>query len=410
MTSQVVMVVEDNAITRKAMRRCLEAESFCVVEAPDGETALARAATTHPALIMQDMHLPDIDGFELLERLRTLPGIAEIPIIAVTGDLPERGLGTAQFTDVLIKPVESWRLVRMIKALLLGELAEGRRPGARRRALVAEDDVVQRRILRLHLGNWGFDVTEASNGAEALRLALASPPDVVVSDLLMPEMDGLSLCLALRREPALAAVPLVLLSSHHIDEIDRAVTARSGVTAVVSRSQGMAELEKALSVILRPSALGSTPPPVRERSTREQVSQLVGQLQREADVREQLVESRAAVDALLPFFERFADLGSHHDVDGTDVDNTIDELLAGYLDASGAALGCAFLDTPALGLVLRSYLGYRGPIAADLPAFFGRLDLLDRALDHGTALELPFARAGGRRHRPVPPARRASRP
>jgi diguanylate cyclase (GGDEF)-like protein/PAS domain S-box-containing protein len=150
----------------------------------------------------------------------------------------------------------------------------------------------------------------------------------------------------------------------------------------------MAELEAALSATVRSVASGSTPPPVRSRSTREDVSHLVGQLKRQAEAREELVDSRAAVSALLPFFERFADLGSHRDVERPDVDKTIDELLAGYLDASGAALGCAFLHTPS-GLVLRSYLGYRGASAAELPSFFGRPDLLDRALARGTALELP---------------------
>jgi diguanylate cyclase (GGDEF)-like protein/PAS domain S-box-containing protein len=395
MTAPIVLVVEDNTITREAMRRCLEAAHLCVVEAPDGTTALAQAEAVQPALIMQDMHLPDMDGFELLERLRKLPGIARIPIVAITGDLPERGSSTAQFTDVLLKPIETARLLRVIKVLLLGEPAETGPTGVHRRALLAEDDPVQRKVLRLYLRQWGFEVTEAANGAEALRLAVASPPDVVVSDLLMPELDGLSLCLALRREAALATVPIILVSSHHIDEVDHSIAAHSGASAVVSRSHDMAELHEALNTTVRITASGSTPPPLRHRSTRENVSHLVAQLKREADVREQLVDSRAAVSALLPFFESFADLRTHRDGARADVDRTIDELLAGYLDASGAALGCAFLDTPPAGLILRSYLGYREPIAADLPSFFGRLDLLERALDRGTALEVPSPELGG---------------
>ena len=324
-------------------------------------------------------------------RLRSLPGLARVPVIAVTGDVLEQEPGAARFNDILIKPVESTRLLRVIKALLLDGAAEAEvtAPAARRRAVLAEDDLVQRKVMRLYLGQWGFEVTEASNGADAYRYALASPPDVVVSDLLMPGMDGISLCLALRQEPSLGAVPVVLVTSHHIDELDRSLASHSGATAVVPRSHDMAELKTALHAVLRTSAVGSTPPPVRRRSTRDNVSRLVGQLRREADVREELVNSRAAVSSLLPFFERFAELGAHDDVDQTDVDRTIDELLAGYLDASGAAVGCAFLHTPASGLVLRSHLGYRGPIVRDLSSFFGRLDLLERALDHGAVLEVP---------------------
>ncbi|MBA3499731.1 MAG: GGDEF domain-containing protein, partial [Deltaproteobacteria bacterium] len=66
-----------------------------------------------------------------------------------------------------------------------------------------------------------------------------------------------------------------------------------------------------------------------------------------------------------------------------------------YLDASGASLGCAFLRAPAAGLVLRSHLGFRAPLATDLPTFFGRQDLLERVLASGTTLELPSSSVQG---------------
>jgi diguanylate cyclase (GGDEF)-like protein len=391
MTAPLVMVIEDNAITRKTMRRTLEAEGLRVVEAPDGSTALASAAAVAPALIVQDINLPDLHGYELLERLRALPGLATIPIIAVTGSPPERGGGSeaAQFTDVLIKPVDPPRLVRVIKALLFAHGVDHAGSQRRRRAVLAEDDLVQRKLLRLHLGHWGFDVTEAANGAAALKLAVAAPPDVVVSDLLMPEMDGLTLCQVMRRDAALAAVPVVLVSSYHLDEVDRRLAARSGAIAVVSRSAEMTELAEVLQGITRSAAPAGEPRLLRQRSTREDLSRLVDQVKREADIRQALEDSQVAVSTLLPFFERFSELGSGSDTERIDVAKTIEELLAGYLDASGAALGCAFLASPDGGLTLGSQLGYREPAIAGLCSFFGRLDLLERALGCGTALAIP---------------------
>jgi diguanylate cyclase (GGDEF)-like protein len=390
MIAPVVLLIEDNAITRRTMRRYLEAASFSVVEAPDGRTALAQVAACCPALITLDMHLPDIGGFELLGRLRKAPGGTRVPIVAVTGYLPEQAVGsapTAQLNDVLIKPVDSSRVLRVINALLVAR-NEPAQPGGRRRALLAEDDLVQRKLLRLHLTRWGFDVTDVSDGADALRLALTSPPDVVVSDVLMPKMDGLSLCLAIRQEATLASVPVVLVSSYHVDEIDRSVATRSGATAIVPRSHDMAELESVVNTVTRHDDAPATPPE-RGRSTRENVERLVAQIKREADVREELVQSRAAVTTLLPFFERFSDLGSQDELERADIDKTIDVLLSGYLDASGAAFGCAFLTVPASGLELRSHLGYPDSITADLSGFWGRFDLLERALNHGVALQLP---------------------
>ena len=180
-------------------------------------------------------------------------------------------------------------------------------------------------------------------------------------------------------------MPVVLVSSYHVDEIDRRLATHSGATAIVSRSHNMAELGEALEAILRRDAATSAEHAAKRRSTRDDISRLVSRLKRDSEVREALAESQAAVSALLPFFERFSDLGSQ-----SDIDKTIDELLAGYLDASGAALGCAFLASPTGKLTLRSHLGFRDPIAAaELPTFFDRFDLLEHALATGAAVELP---------------------
>jgi diguanylate cyclase (GGDEF)-like protein/PAS domain S-box-containing protein len=396
MTSALVMVVEDNAITRKTMRRTLEAEGLRVVEAPDGNTALAQAAAARPTLV-QDMNLPDLHGFELLERLRAIPRLAAIPILAVTGAPPERGegSGTAQFTDVLIKPVDPLRLVRVINALVQAQSADPVATERRLRAVVAEDDLVQRKLLRIHLGHWGFEVAEAANGSAALRIALAAPPDVVVSDLLMPEMDGLALCQAMRRTPALAAVPVVLVSSYHLDEIDCALAAKSGANAVVPRSAEMVELGDALRGLMRRGVSTAAQRWERDRSTRDDLSRLVDQVKREAGIRRALEDSHVAVSTLLPFFERFSELGSQSDAERIDVSKTAEELLAGYLDASGDALGCAFLVSPTAGLTLESQLGYRDPAATGLATFFGRRDLLERALRSGVAFQVPSSELAG---------------
>ncbi len=381
MTPLTVMIVEDNAVTRRGFRRCVEAEGFVVFEAPDGKTALELAAVHSPALIVHDVHLPDMDGIDLLERLRAMPCVGTRPIVAVTG-LPEKIPASAEFTEILTKPVEPSHLLRVVKSLLLANNVEPPPRSSQRRALVAEDDRVQRKVLRLHLQRWGFEVAEAANGAEALRLARSSRPDVIISDLLMPEVDGLSLCLALRGDATLAAVPVVLITSYHIDETDQTLAARSGAIAVVSRSADMAALGE---VLLRVAHHDLTPADrgVRQRSTREDIHRLVDQMKREEGALDALAKNQAAVSSLLPFFESFSDLTSHGDIE-----TTVDALLAGYLDASGAALGCAFLAAPDGALVLRSQLGYRESVAAELPTFFGRLDLIERVLAQGTTLEL----------------------
>src|SRR5207247_8914857 len=97
MSSPTILIVEDNPVTRKMLRVALESECYRVLEAGDGQTALDLMAQYRPELVLQDLLLRDLDGFELVQRLRALPGSAGIPIIAISGLLsrPEAGARSA---------------------------------------------------------------------------------------------------------------------------------------------------------------------------------------------------------------------------------------------------------------------------------------------------------------------------
>ena len=81
------------------------------------------------------------------------------------------------------------------------------------RVLVVDDDPVIVGLLRVNFEMEGYDVTTAADGVEGLAAVRASRPDVVVSDVMMPRLDGLGLAAALKADPALATIPIVLLSA-----------------------------------------------------------------------------------------------------------------------------------------------------------------------------------------------------
>lgn len=111
-----VLVVEDNAVTRRMVRTALEAEGIAVSEASDGKAALRAARGTLPDLVLLDLVLGDCDGIALLAELREVS--PTMPVIAFTGRCDEEQIRAAGFTDVLTKPVESRRLVGAIKTHL----------------------------------------------------------------------------------------------------------------------------------------------------------------------------------------------------------------------------------------------------------------------------------------------------
>src|SRR5262249_31010245 len=109
-----VLVVEDNPITRKLIQVTLRSEGYEVLLAPDGRTALELLGRHRVDLILQDLLLPDIHGFDLVKQLRALPSGADAPILVISGYLSEidqaRGMQMG-FNDFLCKPVEPSHLL-----------------------------------------------------------------------------------------------------------------------------------------------------------------------------------------------------------------------------------------------------------------------------------------------------------
>ena len=175
-----------------------------MVEAADARAALAAAERTLPDLVLQDLILPDMDGFELLRRLRALPGGTELPILALSGflsRLEEAQTDQEGFTALLVKPIEPSRLVDAIRVYLPQRPALATSRGEGRRLLVVDDDPVQLKLTRIHFSQLGFDVSAAGGASDALIAARATRPDVILSDVFMPGADGFDLCLEIRRDP-----------------------------------------------------------------------------------------------------------------------------------------------------------------------------------------------------------------
>ncbi|WP_208721461.1 ATP-binding protein [Corallococcus aberystwythensis] len=154
------------------------------------------------------------------------------------------------------------------------------------RVLVAEDDPVYRKLLRLALGPFHFELLEAEDGLSALELARRRRPDIVLADVLMPRLDGFRLCLALRQDPKLARVPVILTHSTAPDELDLRMAANVGANGFVQRSQGDDALVAALLREAREQ--GPLPAPVPgELSTEAHLYGMVRQLERRVGLLEQ---------------------------------------------------------------------------------------------------------------------------
>ena len=147
------------------------------------------------------------------------------------------------------------------------------------RVLVVEDEPDIRDLLVFHLRREGYEVTTAGNGADALRCVARERPDVVLLDLMLPEMDGLDVCRRLRRDPATAGLSIIMLTAKG-DEVDRVVGLEIGADDYVVKPFSPKELLARVRAVLRrgrlrepgdarrgprssPGPSRSTPPPTR---------------------------------------------------------------------------------------------------------------------------------------------------
>ena len=223
-SNDCVLVVDDDATARELIADQLKAEGFSVATATGGLEGLKLAKDLRPIAITLDVMMPDLDGWSVLAALRQDADLAEIPVIMVTIlDEHRRGvaLGAAGY---LTKPIDRERLHRMVSRF--------RAPAPPTRILLVEDDKDQRERLRGWLEGEQWAVQESANGREALTRLQAHRPDVILLDLMMPEMDGFAVVAALQKEPRWRDIPVIVITARDLDAKDRE-RLNSGVQSVL---------------------------------------------------------------------------------------------------------------------------------------------------------------------------------
>jgi phosphate regulon transcriptional regulator PhoB len=129
------------------------------------------------------------------------------------------------------------------------------------RVLVVEDEPDIRDLLAFHLERDGYQVTRATTGREALRQLRAAPPDLVILDLMLPELDGLEVCRRLRADPATAALPVIMLTAKG-DEVDRVVGLEMGADDYVVKPFSPKEMLARVRAVLRRAHAGMAGAPL----------------------------------------------------------------------------------------------------------------------------------------------------
>ncbi|WP_198417652.1 response regulator [Cryobacterium fucosi] len=237
------MIVEDNRANMKLATLLLTHAGHTVLCAIDAETGLTLARDEQPDLILMDIQLPGMDGLAATALLKRDPATASVPVIALTAmamKADQEKARVAGCDDYITKPLRYEALYDAIDRLLVGtrppaggqsermheptsDVGDGAarlassHPAARDtpRILVAEDNLTNQKLIVTQLASLGYAADVADDGRQALECWRSGTYALLISDVLMPEMDGYDLTAAIRaQERGLARIPIVALTAN----------------------------------------------------------------------------------------------------------------------------------------------------------------------------------------------------
>jgi hypothetical protein len=198
-----------------------------VETATSGPEGIARAREILPDIITLDVMMPEMDGWSVLTRIKSDPAISDIPVIMLT-IVEEQEIGfTLGATDYVVKPIEPSRLAALIRKYRKppdlsddDDEAEAEE-AAHGHVLVVEDDSMTREMLVRTLTREGWKTTEAENGRIALDRVAEAVPDLILLDLMMPEVDGFQVIRMLRSHAVWRTIPVVVVTAMELSPEER---------------------------------------------------------------------------------------------------------------------------------------------------------------------------------------------
>ncbi|UBF25797.1 response regulator [Kovacikia minuta CCNUW1] len=212
-SNRLVLVIDDDRSVRDLMVQILNQEGFRVVTGWCGEEGLRLARELHPSLIILDMLMPAVDSWVVLSALKTDPELASIPVVMMTMK-QEQNLGfTLGISDYLTKPADFKRLALLLRSY--------RNSIPRGKILLLQEDSTTRQIIQRLLEKEGWTVAIAENPRSAMELMQQLQPELVLLDLMPPDMKGLEFVARIRQHETFHSLPIVVITTKDISREER---------------------------------------------------------------------------------------------------------------------------------------------------------------------------------------------
>jgi len=204
-----ILVVDDDRKARSLLSVWLKEEGYAIAEASTGDEGIKKANELLPAVIVLDILMPDKDGWQVLQELKSASRTRDIPVV-IASVVEEEELGfSLGAADYFVKPIDKERFLKRIVELGLGR---------GEKVLVVDDNPADVRLVASILEAGGNRVLRAYGGEEGVRMAKENKPALIVLDILMPDLSGFEVIERLSRDGETRDIPIIVLTIKELTE------------------------------------------------------------------------------------------------------------------------------------------------------------------------------------------------
>jgi len=229
---KTILVVEDNLQAAQLLCIHLNEAGYNTIVASDGVQAVKMAQEIKPFAITLDIMLPEKDGWQVMQELKSFQDTRDIPVIIISVIDNQRIGFSMDAVGYLVKPVSKGQLTCILDKVEFAVNQKNVTP----RILIIDDNLEDLRLMETILHGEGLDVLRASDGPEGVVKAIEEHPDLIVLDLLMPDMNGFDVVESLQKHPETQKIPIIICTVKELTDEDREML-NSKVRSIVQKGE-----------------------------------------------------------------------------------------------------------------------------------------------------------------------------
>ncbi len=260
-----VLIVDDDKTVLILFEKLFQREGFPVKTFDNGKDAIAYLEHDRKiALVILDLLMPGVDGFEVLEKMKRSPKTKDIPVVIYTGKqltAKDRSRLSHQYALILEKTHETPDTLRKQLYKLISQkvtIKKEKPTEKKKRILLAEDDPSGQKLMKHLLNRLGYHADVVENGKKVLQHLNENVYDIVLMDMEMPEMDGFTATREIRKNLIYKNLPIIALTAHAMKE-HRKKTLKAGCTDYISKPVDREKLDQLIKKYLKEEPVEAIP-------------------------------------------------------------------------------------------------------------------------------------------------------